>query len=97
MLRAPGSEDWVSLAQLLLASDSSALVGLAGWSGCEIPASWPGCSVISTSQTFQSDFCCFLFCRLLLLLAVKGWGPEPKTEISETDTQMGVSVSEGKY
>lgn len=33
---------------------------LAGWSGCEIPASWLGCAVISTSQAFQSDLSCFL-------------------------------------
>lgn len=61
MVRAAGGEDWVSLARLLLASDSLARAELAGRSSCEIPASWLGCAAISTSQTFQSDFGCFLF------------------------------------
>lgn len=60
MARAVGGEDWVSLARLPLASDCLAGIELAGWSGCEIPASWLGCAVISTSQIFQSDFSCFL-------------------------------------
>lgn len=96
MARAAGGEDWVSLARLPLASDSLAGTKLAGWSCCEIPASWLGWVAISTSQTFQSDFSCFLFWRLLLLLAVKGWGLEPNIEIPWTYTQMGVSVPRGQ-
>lgn len=61
MARAAGGKDWVSLARLLRASGSLATTELAGWSGCEIPDSWLGCAAISTSQTFQSDFRCFLF------------------------------------
>lgn len=61
MARAAGGKVWVSLARLLLASDSLARTELAGWSSCEIPATWLGCAAISASQTFQSDFSCFLF------------------------------------
>lgn len=60
MVRAAGGDDWVSLARPPLASDSLAGTELAGWSGCEIPASWLGCAAISTSQAFQSDLSCFL-------------------------------------
>lgn len=87
-------EDWVSLARPLLAADSWASPKQ-GWRA-GIPASWLGCAVISTSQTFQSDFSCFLFQRLLLLLAVKGWGLEVKIEISWPDTHVGVSVPQGQ-
>ena len=96
MVQAAGGKDWVSLGRFLLASDSLARTELAGWSSREIPASWLGCAAISTSQTFQSDFSCFLFWRLLLLLAVKGLGLEPKIEKSWTDTQKGVSVPQGQ-
>lgn len=60
MARAAGGEEWASLARLPLASDSLAGTKLAGWSGCEIPAPWLGCAAISTFQTIQSDFSCFL-------------------------------------
>lgn len=61
MARAAGGKDCVSPGRLLLASDSLARTELVGWSSCEIPASWLGCAAISTSQTFHSDFSCFLF------------------------------------
>lgn len=77
-----------------LRTDCLAGPELAGRSCCEIPASWPGCAAISTSQTFQSDFSCFLKASAL---SCKGWGLEPRIEISWTDTHMGVSLPEGKY
>lgn len=42
MARAAGGEARVSLARLPLAADSLAGTELAGWPGCEIPASWLG-------------------------------------------------------
>lgn len=60
MAKAASGADRVSLARLPLTSDSLAGSELAGWSTCEIPASWLGCTAISTSQTFRSDVSRFL-------------------------------------
>lgn len=61
MARAASGGDWVSLARLPPpTTDSLAGSELAGWSTCEIPASWLGRTAISTSQTFQSDVSRFL-------------------------------------
>lgn len=48
------------LARLSLASGLLAGVEAGRTVHCEIPASWLGLTVISTSQTFPSDFSCFL-------------------------------------
>lgn len=49
-----------SLAWLALATDMLAGAEAGRTFHCEVPTSWLGYTAINTSQTFQSDFSCFL-------------------------------------